>query len=119
MSSSLSIGLQVHTDGSSRFTAPYFINPAALGWGPKYGYIWFPSCLVAAIFIFFYLPEVKDRTLEEITEMFEAKLPARKFRSYQCVGSAALESSKSQEMSAEEVVFSDSKAAVEAIVAVS
>lgn len=36
---------------------------------PKYGYIWFPSCLIAAAFIFFYLPEVKGRTLEEIDEM--------------------------------------------------
>lgn len=27
-----------------------------------------------------------DRTLEEIHEMFEAKLPARKFKGYVCVG---------------------------------
>ncbi|MCJ1394678.1 hypothetical protein MMC18_007558 [Xylographa bjoerkii] len=67
------------------FTAPYFINASALNWGPKYGYIWFPSCLVSAAFIYFCLPEVKDRTLEEIDEMFEAKLPARKFRGYKCM----------------------------------
>lgn len=36
--------------------------------------------------MFFYLPEVKNRTLEEIDEMFEARLPARKFRTYTCVG---------------------------------
>ena len=30
------------------FTAPYFINPEALNWGPKYGYIWMPSCLICA-----------------------------------------------------------------------
>ncbi|OOQ88800.1 general alpha-glucoside permease [Penicillium brasilianum] len=73
------------------FTAPYFINPDSMNWGPKYGYIWFPSCLVAAAFIYFYLPEVKGRTLEEIDEMFEQRLPARKFSSYKCVGPAALE----------------------------
>jgi len=66
------------------FTAPYFINPSALNWGPKYGYIWFPSGMVAAAFIFFCLPEVKNRTLEEIDEMFEARLPARQWRGYQC-----------------------------------
>ena len=27
-----------------------------------------------------------DRTLEEIHEMFEAKLPARKFKGYVCTG---------------------------------
>ncbi|KAI1496472.1 general substrate transporter [Biscogniauxia marginata] len=51
------------------FTAPYFINPLALNWGPKYGYIWAPSCVTCMVWIFFFLPEVKDRTLEEIDEM--------------------------------------------------
>jgi SP family sugar:H+ symporter-like MFS transporter len=51
------------------FTAPYFINPDSLNWGPKYGYIWFPSCTIAAVWVFFYLPETQNRTLEEIDEM--------------------------------------------------
>jgi SP family sugar:H+ symporter-like MFS transporter len=93
------------------FTAPYFINPDALNWGPEYGtshppiitsshllesrermlmvltgWIWGPSCLVTVVWIYFYLPEIKNRTLEEIDEMFEAGLPARKFRKYVCVG---------------------------------
>ena len=37
--------------------------------------------------MFFYIPETKDRTLEEIDEMFEANVPARKFKSYSCVKS--------------------------------
>ncbi|KAF2274258.1 general substrate transporter [Westerdykella ornata] len=68
------------------FTAPYFINPASMGWGARYGYIWAPSCCIAAAWVFFFLPEVKNRTLEEIDEMFEARLPARKFAAYKCVG---------------------------------
>ena len=59
-------------------------NPTALNWGPQYGYIWFPSCLLAAAFCFLFIPETKDRTLEEINEMFLARVPARKFRKYQC-----------------------------------
>lgn len=51
------------------FTAPYFINPDSLNWGPRYGYIWFPSCVVGALWVYFFLPEVKGRTLEEIDEM--------------------------------------------------
>lgn len=54
------------------FTAPYFINPSSLNWGPRYGYIWFPSCIVSAIWVFFFLPEVKGRTLEEIDVMVSA-----------------------------------------------
>ncbi|KAI1102418.1 general substrate transporter [Jackrogersella minutella] len=67
------------------FTAPYFINPDSLNWGPRYGYIWFPSSVVAGIWVYFFLPEVQGRTLEDIDEMFEEKLPARKFRGYKCV----------------------------------
>ncbi|KAI1340257.1 MFS monosaccharide transporter-like protein [Xylariaceae sp. FL0016] len=74
------------------FTAPYFINPTQLNWGPKYGYIWAGSCAISVAWIWFYLPEVKGRTLEEIDEMFEARVPARRFRKYVCTGShAALE----------------------------
>jgi hypothetical protein len=35
--------------------------------------------------MFFFLPDTKDRTLEEIDEMFEKRLPAWKFKSYVCV----------------------------------
>lgn len=68
------------------FTAPYFINPESLNWGPRYGFIWFPSCMIAAAWVWLFLPEVKGRKLEEIDEMFEARLPARKFRKHVCVG---------------------------------
>ncbi|KAK5713737.1 hypothetical protein LTR17_017504 [Elasticomyces elasticus] len=74
------------------FTAPYFINPDALNWGPKYGYIWVPPCLLAAAWVFFFLPEVKGRSLEEIDEMFACKLAARKFRGYVCTSRSAIES---------------------------
>ncbi|KAI0378848.1 putative maltose permease [Hypomontagnella monticulosa] len=78
------------------FTAPYFINPDSLNWGPKYGYIWTGSCAITAVWIYFYLPEVKDRTLEEIDEMFEARLPARKFRAYHCTGTHPVLAEKDQ-----------------------
>ncbi|KAF3065938.1 Maltose permease MAL31 [Daldinia childiae] len=78
------------------FTAPYFINPDSLNWGPKYGYIWTGSCAAAGIWIFFFLPEAKDRTLEEIDEMFEAQVPARKFRKYRCTGKHAALGEKTQ-----------------------
>lgn len=72
------------------FTAPYFINPTALGWNAKYGYIWFGSNMVLFIFTWFFIPETRDRTLEEIHEMFEAGVPARKFKSYVCTNTQAM-----------------------------
>ena len=40
--------------------------------------------MILLVFTFFFIPETRDRTLEEIHEMFEAKLPARKFKGYVC-----------------------------------
>ena len=37
------------------------------------------------MFIFVFIPETKDRTLEEIDEMFQNKVAARRFKDYQCV----------------------------------
>jgi SP family sugar:H+ symporter-like MFS transporter len=67
------------------FTAPYFINIADLNWGPRYCWIWFVSCFLMAAWFYVFLPETKDRTLEELDEMFEEHVPARKFKGYMCV----------------------------------
>lgn len=60
--------------------------------------------------MYFYLPEVKGRTLEEIDQMFEARLPARKFRKYVCVGRGGVANesdSVNSEKKGEEVVHAE------------
>lgn len=64
------------------FTTPYFINPDRLGWGPKYGYIWGGSNLILALWTFFYVPETKGRSLEQLDELFEKRVSAREFSSF-------------------------------------
>lgn len=64
------------------FCTPYFINPDQLGWGPKYGYIWGGSNLILALWTFFFVPETKGRSLEQLDELFEKGVSARKFSSY-------------------------------------
>ncbi|KAH8885745.1 general substrate transporter [Thozetella sp. PMI_491] len=64
------------------FFSPYFINPDHLNWGPKYGYIWGASNFVLAVWAFFFIPETKDRSLEQLDELFEKKVPARKFAKF-------------------------------------
>jgi hypothetical protein len=63
------------------------------------------------------LPEVKNRTLEEIDEMFEAGLSARKFSSYKCVGLARGDDEGKERSSIEKekeiTVFSNEKVAAE------
>ena len=68
------------------FTAPYFINPAKLGWSAKYGYIWFGTNSLLVLFTIFFLPETRDRTLEEVHEMFENRVKTKDFKTYVCTG---------------------------------
>jgi MFS transporter, SP family, sugar:H+ symporter len=81
------------------FTAPYFLNPTELNWGPKYGWIWVGSNILVAIWVFFCVPETFMRTLEgtaterisltlEIEEMFEKRIPTRKWTTYVTQGVA-------------------------------
>ncbi|KAK9318772.1 general substrate transporter [Lipomyces orientalis] len=45
--------------------------------------------LIAIAFIWFVLPETKGRSLEELDEMFQAKLSTREFKLYVCTGLGA------------------------------
>ncbi|KAK4225298.1 general substrate transporter [Podospora fimiseda] len=63
------------------FASPFFINPESLNWGAKYAYIWTGTNLLCGIVFFFFFPETKGRTLEEIDELFERRIPAWKFKS--------------------------------------
>jgi hypothetical protein len=67
-----------------------FVNPyvqAAIGGRTA---IIYGSFSVAAIaFIYFCLPETKDRSLEELDEMFQEKVPTRAFQDYECTGLGA------------------------------
>ncbi|CAG8961484.1 hypothetical protein HYFRA_00013937 [Hymenoscyphus fraxineus] len=62
------------------FCSPYFINPNRLNWGVKYGWIWMASNFLAAIFFYYFLPETKNRSLEEIDEMFENRVGVKDFK---------------------------------------
>ncbi|KAF4637543.1 hypothetical protein G7Y89_g530 [Cudoniella acicularis] len=64
------------------FFTPYFINHDALNWGPKYGYIWGASNVILVLWIFFFVPETKGRSLEQLDELFQKGVPTWKFEGY-------------------------------------
>lgn len=45
--------------------------------------------ILTIAFVYFVVPETKNRSLEELDEMFNEKVPTRKFRNYVCSGISA------------------------------
>lgn len=45
--------------------------------------------VAAMVFVYFFLPETKDRSLEELDEMFQQKVPTKEFKNYVCTGLGA------------------------------
>lgn len=65
-----------------RLITPYFINPNVLNWGPKYGYICGATNLAIIVYVFFFVPESRGRSLEQLNELFAKKVPTMKFKSF-------------------------------------
>jgi len=58
-------------------------DPTAWNWGARTGMFYFGFCLLWVVWIFFFLPETKDRSFAEIDYLFKKKTSARKFRGAQ------------------------------------
>ncbi|KAJ6057495.1 uncharacterized protein N7446_008394 [Penicillium canescens] len=58
-------------------TASYIVATEV---GARYGYIWAGSNFVALLFILFFMPEMKGRTLKELNEIFAARISSVSMR---------------------------------------
>lgn len=68
------------------FTVPYLLNPGYANLSGKVGFIYGAIGLLGVAWAYFFLPELKGRSLEEIDEMLREKVPARKTKG-QCSSS--------------------------------
>lgn len=60
------------------------INPTNADLGAKVTFVFFALSVPSCIYLYFCFPEMKGRSYLELDEMFQKKLPARKFNSYKC-----------------------------------
>jgi MFS transporter, SP family, general alpha glucoside:H+ symporter len=62
---------------------PRMLNSTAdaWGWGARTGMFYFGLCFIWAIWIWFFLPETKNRSFADIDYLFQKKVNARKFTS--------------------------------------
>jgi MFS transporter, SP family, sugar:H+ symporter len=65
------------------FTLPYLLDPPYANLQSKVGFIYGSICFLALGWGYLFLPELKNRSLEELEELFAAKVPLRKFGQYQ------------------------------------
>jgi hypothetical protein len=65
------------------FTVPYLLDAKYAGLHSKVAFIYGGIAILGLIWAWLFFPELKSRSLEEIDEMFIAKVPARKFKSKQ------------------------------------
>lgn len=56
----------------------------------KVGFVYGSFSIIAILFVFFVVPELKGRSLEDLDELFQAGVSARKFRHHQVQGIGAL-----------------------------
>jgi hypothetical protein len=64
------------------FVLSYIFNPNEANLGPKTGFIFVGLAVLCLVFVWFYQPETRGRTYEEIDELFLKKVPARKFEGF-------------------------------------
>ncbi|KAL3462141.1 general substrate transporter [Aspergillus heterothallicus] len=76
---------------------PYLLNTDEVDLGGKICFVFFGLSLPMCVYLYFCLPELKGRTVAEIQEMFQAGLPARKFRDYVTQTQAGVEMDKLQD----------------------
>ena len=58
---------------------PYQLNPSAWGWSARSGFFWGGASSLGLVFVYFFVPEPKDRSIVELDLLFRRKVPARKF----------------------------------------
>lgn len=54
--------------------------------GPKTGYMFFGIGVVCLVLIYLWVPDVTGRTYAQLDELFERRIPARKFKTTVCTG---------------------------------
>lgn len=70
---------------------PILVNPTNANLGGKITFVFFAPSFLMCIYLFFCFPEMKGRNYLELEEMFQAKVPARKFEKYVCVSNIHLD----------------------------
>jgi hypothetical protein len=68
------------------FSIPYLLSPSYADLGSKTGFIFGGITALGAVWVLLCMPELKGRNLEEIDQLFDAKVSAWKFSKFETTG---------------------------------
>lgn len=87
----IAIGTAVQAAASIIFTVavPYMLNSDEGNWGGKTGFLFGGISFLCLLWCYFRLPESRGRTYEELDILFQRRVPAREFKSYDLLTEAA------------------------------
>ncbi|KAH8771639.1 putative MFS transporter [Diaporthe sp. PMI_573] len=87
----IAIGTAVQAAASIIFTVavPYMLNSNEGNWGGKAGFLFGGISFVCFLWCYFRLPESRGRTYEELDILFQRRVPARQFKTYDLVMESA------------------------------
>lgn len=71
--------VSVLTTFVTSFTVPYLINPEHANLGGKLGYIYGGINIIMVVGVWFIVPELKNRSLEEVDQLFASGAKLRHF----------------------------------------
>ncbi|KAF9767006.1 hypothetical protein IL306_000482 [Fusarium sp. DS 682] len=73
--------ISVLTTFATSFTLPYLLSKPYAALGAKVGFIYGSFCVAMAVLAYFFIPELKGRSLEEVDQLFASGQPLRKLGS--------------------------------------
>ncbi len=84
------------------FVVPYMQNAEYGNLGGKIAFVWMGFSIVSGIWVYFFVPELKNRSLEEVDYMYAAGVSVRQFGAYDTT--ELLEQKKREHGTAEDMV---------------
>ncbi|KAH8812767.1 general substrate transporter [Xylogone sp. PMI_703] len=71
--------ISILTTFVTSFTIPYLLKAPYANLGAKVGFIYGSLCVAMVVVAYFFIPELKGRSLEEVDQLFASGTPLRKF----------------------------------------
>ncbi|GHJ86361.1 hypothetical protein NliqN6_2763 [Naganishia liquefaciens] len=62
-----------------QYTVPEMLSPQKANWGVRIGYLFGGLTFLGMIVVYFFMPETKGRSAQEMDELYARGIPARKF----------------------------------------